>query len=193
MKYLPITVITGVMALLIAYGYQPETHANSHSISFSTILVGYEEVPALSKPGSGTFRAKVSPDGSSFTYELSYQDLEGDVRQSHIHFGQIGVNGGISIWLCQTTFNPSPVATTPTCENPDNPLDTHSGRVTGTATAADVIGPAGQGIAAGEFAEILKAIRLGVAYANVHSTVNPPGEIRGQIDKPSLLRFHGKD
>jgi hypothetical protein len=48
-------------------------------------------------------------------------------------------------------------------------------------TAADVIGPTGQGVAAGEFEEVLKAIRAGVAYANVHSTRNQGGEIRGQI------------
>jgi hypothetical protein len=48
-------------------------------------------------------------------------------------------------------------------------------------TAADVIGPNGQGIAPGEFAEVLAAMREGVTYANVHSTRNPPGEIRGQI------------
>ena len=50
-----------------------------------------------------------------------------------------------------------------------------------TVTAADVIGPTGQGIAAGEFAEVLRAIRQGVAYANVHSMRNLGGEIRGQI------------
>jgi hypothetical protein len=44
-----------------------------------------------------------------------------------------------------------------------------------------VIGPAGQGIAAGEFAELLAAMRAGVTYVNVHSTLYPGGEIRAQI------------
>jgi hypothetical protein len=48
-------------------------------------------------------------------------------------------------------------------------------------TAAKVIGPDGQGIEPGAFAEALKAIRSGFAYANVHSTKWPAGEIRGQI------------
>ncbi len=54
--------------------------------------------------------------------------------------------------------------------------------VTGTLTAANVVGPAGQGIAAGEFAELIRAIRAGKTYANVHSTKFPGGEIRSQIE-----------
>jgi CHRD domain len=38
-----------------------------------------------------------------------------------------------------------------------------------------------QAILAGELAEVLAAIRAGVAYANVHTTLSPGGEIRGQI------------
>jgi hypothetical protein len=53
--------------------------------------------------------------------------------------------------------------------------------VTGTVEAADVIGPGGQGISAGEFAEFLRALRSGNTYANVHTVTFPGGEIRGQI------------
>jgi len=44
-----------------------------------------------------------------------------------------------------------------------------------------------QGIAAGEFAELVRALRVGMTYANVHSagtgvpTNFAAGEIRGQI------------
>ena len=51
----------------------------------------------------------------------------------------------------------------------------------GVITAANVIGPAGQGIAAGEFAELIRAIKGGRTYANVHSSSFPGGEIRGKI------------
>ncbi len=54
--------------------------------------------------------------------------------------------------------------------------------VTGTITPANVIGPAAQGIAAGQWDKIVAAMRAGVAYANVHTTNFPQGEIRGQIN-----------
>ena len=85
---------------------------------------------------------------------------------AHIHFGQRGVNGGVSAFLCGGSGTPCPA----------------SGTVEGTITAANVVGPAAQGIAPGEFAELLRAMGLGVTYVNVHTTPTyPGGEIRGQI------------
>lgn len=142
-------------------------------------LIGYQEVPAVSTPASGEFEARISPDDGLIEYELSYSGLVGTVQQSHIHFGQRGVNGSVVIWLCQTTTTPAPAAVaglTPFCPQ--------SGTVTGTITAANVIaaGTASQQITAGELAEVIAAIRAGVAYANVHATpLNPGGEIRGQL------------
>ena len=95
------------------------------------------------------------------------------MRQAHIHVGQAGANGGVSVFLCQTTFNTDPTGLAPTCPQ--------SGTVTGVLGVANVVGPAGQGVAAGELAELIAAIRAGVAYPNVHSTKFPGGEIRGQF------------
>lgn len=139
-------------------------------------LTGFQEVPAVSTVAEGEFHARISADESQIDYELSYSGLEGSVTQAHIHFGQKDVNGGISVWLCG---NPSatviPPAGTQTC--PPSPAT-----ITGTLTAANVVGPTSQGIAAGEFAELVKAIRAGKTYANVHSTKFPGGEIRSQIE-----------
>jgi hypothetical protein len=136
-------------------------------------LKGFAEVPAVSSGASGRFKARIDHASQTLSYELSYSGLEDAVRMAHIHFGQHGVNGGIMVWLCQTAAFPSPVASTPQCPQ--------SGTISGTVSAADVIGPAAQGIAATEFAEMVKAIGAGVAYANVHSNKFPGGEIRGQL------------
>ncbi len=129
-------------------------------------LRGYSEVPAISSTGMGRFTARVSEDGSAIDYQLSYAGLEGTATASHIHIGQKDVNGGVIAFLCGGGGKPA-------C-----PIE---GEVTGTITAADVAGPAAQGIAPGEFAELLRAIDAGVTYVNVHSTKHPGGEIRGQV------------
>jgi hypothetical protein len=141
---------------------------------FKADLIAFDEVPALSSPASGTFSMTIDPTDTSFDYEVSYSDLVGNVTQSHIHIAQKSVNGGVMVFFC-TNLNNGP-AGTQLCPGP------HAGTVSGHITAADVIGSASaQGIAAGEFAEVLRAIRAGSVYANVHSSVFPGGEIRGQL------------
>jgi hypothetical protein len=139
-------------------------------------LTGFEETPGtVSTVATGQFDLVINHDDTAFSFQLSYTDLEGSVTQAHIHFGRRATSGGISVWLCG---NPSdsvnPPAGTPLC--PPSPAT-----VEGTRTAADVVGPTGQGIAPGEFAELIRAIRDGSTYANVHSTKFPGGEIRNQI------------
>lgn len=137
-------------------------------------LVGFQEVPAVSSTGKGLFTARL--DDASLQFELTYSGLEGNVQQAHIHLGQRSVNGGIMIFLC---------ANPPITPPPGTPPCPQSGTVTGTRMAGDVIGPAGQGIAAGEFAEVLRGIRSGNTYVNVHTDKHPGGEIRGQIQTDS--------
>ncbi len=141
-------------------------------------LIGYQEVPSVSSRGSGRFEAKIV-DNERIEYRLSYRDLEAAVLQAHIHFAQRDVNGGISVFLCSNLGNGP--AGTQAC--PAAPAT-----ITGTLVAANVIGPAGQGIAAGEFDELLAAIRAGKTYANVHTSMFPGGEIRAQLGKDN-----GKD
>jgi len=138
-----------------------------------TRLRAFEEVPAVSSNGVGRFRAVIEDDGSSVSWELDYSSLRGTVAQAHIHFAQRGVNGGIVVFLCSNLGNGP--AGTQAC--PPKPAS-----ISGTFTAADMIGgAAAQGIAPGELHELLRAIRAGSAYANVHTDLFPGGEIRGQL------------
>lgn len=140
-----------------------------------TKLEGFQEVAAVSSTGSGKLRLRLHD--TSLDFELSYSGLEGDITQSHLHLGQKGVNGGIVIFLCTNLGNAPAGTNTPTCPGPK------AGSVSGTRTAGDVVPVVAQGIAALEFEEVLKGIRSGNVYANVHSTKHGPGEIRGQIRK----------
>ena len=164
--------LVGVVALLGVGGVTAAVASgDSEQRKFSVNLIGYEEVPAVSTVGGGTFHAAISRSDDEIQYELTYNNLQGNTQQSHIHFGQKSVNGGISVFLCSNLGN-GPAGTQP-CPQ--------SGTITGTLRPADVIGPNAQGIAPTEFAELVKALRAGVAYANVHSSVWPGGEIRGQL------------
>ncbi len=155
--------------------------------SASSSAVSRRRPAVVSTTGNGSFQATVSRDGTEINYELTFRELEGDVRQAHIHIGLPQNAGGIVLWLCDSEANPSPLATTPPCTQND-PMDLRSGRVTGTLTAADVQNLAANGIAGptattpGEFEEVVALIKAGKTYANVHSASFPAGEIRSQLD-----------
>jgi hypothetical protein len=161
------------LALALAALIAPAAQARgNHGRQVRAGLDGFEEVPAVSTQGQGAFRATLSGDGQELTYELLYADLEGEVAQAHLHLGQRGANGGISIFLC-TNLDNGPEGTQ-AC--PPSPAT-----ISGTVSADDVIGPEAQGISAGEWDEIVRAIRDGSVYVNVHSDLFPGGEVRGQL------------
>ena len=141
-------------------------------------LTGWDEVPSVSTSAGAEFRAHISKD-NVIEWELSYSALEGAVQQSHIHIGQSGVNGGISVFLC-TNLGNGPAGTQPCPAGPAT--------ISGTILAADVSPniPATQaartqGVNTGEIEELIAAMRAGATYVNIHSTLWPGGEVRSQI------------
>jgi hypothetical protein len=129
-------------------------------------LDSYQETPmTLSTPATGSFRIRMASGG--LKYKLRYQGFTSPVLFAHIHLGARALTGGVIAFLCGGGDKPA-------CPQ-------GSGTVEGTIDAADVIGPAGQGIAPGELTEVVKALRKGAVYANVHSQNFGGGEIRGQI------------
>jgi CHRD domain len=171
-KALKLTVVLG-MVLVLAAAAMVASAATRFVVR--TDLSGYMEVPAISTTANGKFRAEITT-GNKIKYRLRYSDVEGvSITQAHIHFAQKGVNGGITVFLCSNLGN-GPVGT-PAC--PAAP-----GEVTGTLTADDMVaGAAAQGIEAGEFGELRRAIRNGFTYVNIHSETWPGGEARGQLRK----------
>ncbi len=170
-----VTAIAAGVTLAAALGIFVSASARTdESNNAKATLDGYQENPSISTTGSGSLDLRIDDQTQTIQYELSYGDLEGVapfvtggvVAASHIHVGARGVNGGVSAFLCGGGGKPA-------C-----PL---SGTVTGTINAADVIGPAAQGVEAGSFDELVRAIRAGYTYVNVHTTRWPGGEIRGQI------------
>jgi hypothetical protein len=167
----------GVLGIAAAgvVGAHDRDRDRSGRFRIATALKPTEEVPAVSSVAKGFFKATVDVENETISYELSYEGLEGTPVQAHIHFGQTGVNGAVSVFLCSNLAT-TPPPTPPAC--PASPAT-----ITGTLTAANVLAiAAAQGIDVGEFAELAQAIRKGLTYANVHSSRFPGGEVRGQID-----------
>jgi hypothetical protein len=137
-------------------------------------LSGYQEVPTLSSPASGSFDVEISKDGNSLSYTLSYEGIATNVLFAHIHIGRPAVNGGVMVFLCTNAAPPAGVPVPPPCPQ-------GGGSVSGSLTAADVLAVAASNVAANDFAAVVDALRAEAGYANVHSAANPGGQLRGQV------------
>jgi hypothetical protein len=145
--------------------------AASDGTRFRAELRGLNEVPPTNSKATGTLTGQISDDGTSLTFTLTFSGLTANPAVAHIHFGPTRVSGGVMVFFCGGGGKPACPAST-------------SGTVTGTIMAADIVGPAGQGIPPapnGQFSDVVRAIRTGNGYANMHNANFPAGEIRGQL------------
>src|SRR5439155_27246034 len=152
--------LSGLLALCLALAMlvvclPSVAYSDRDNREIGATLTGFHEnEAAVFTDGHGTIRLKLSD--TAIDYELRYADLTGNPLFAHIHLGERHVNGGVIAFLCGGGSKPAcPPAT--------------SGTVTGTILASDIIGPTNQGVAAGNLAGALRAIRDGAVYANVHT------------------------
>lgn len=156
-----------LVAALFALTGASATASNGKANDFTARLNGFQEVPPKLTNGTGSLGLHLSSDGTQISYTLSYSGMPTDAHFAHLHFAQRGVNGAVFVFLCGGGGKP---ACPPT-----------GGTVSGTITAADILAVPDQAITAGDFAGALRILRSGDAYANVHTTQFPGGEIRGQV------------
>src|SRR3954451_2166603 len=134
--------------------------ASTQSKHFDAKLSGKNEVPPKDTKATGTATFNVIGT-SSLSYEVNVKDMQ-MVTAAHIHQGKAGQNGPVLVTLFN---NPTPSAMT-------NGLLSK-----GTITATNLEGP----LAGKQVTDLISMIKSGGTYANVHTTANPMGEIRGQI------------
>jgi CHRD domain len=156
--------IAAVMANLLAAPI-----GNSQTERFSASLAGGNEVPPINSAGTADFEMTIQ---DPITFSLTFSGLSSPLSVSHLHFAPSKVAGGVMIFLCGGGNQPACPAAT-------------SGTITGTITAANVTGPGGQGITPGDLDSALGAVRSGLSYANMHTTMFPGGEIRGDVQRGS--------
>ena len=147
----------------------PQTHR------FHSEMNGFQEVPSVSTQAFGELDARLVDD-TTLHYVFRYAGLEGGASLfAHIHVAQRSVNGGVSAFLCGGGNKP--------------PCPPVAGVIEGDITPADVVGPTGQGVEPGSFPELVRMMRAGHSYSNIHTTRWPGGEIRGQINDRDQKEF----
>jgi hypothetical protein len=137
---------------------------------FSARLIGVNETPSINTAGTASLRLKLNTTANTIDFTLTYQNLSLAPTVAHIHFAQARVAGGVMVFFCGGGGQPACPSTT-------------SGTITGTIAAANVQSLPLQGIIAGDMAAVMRAIRAGASYGNMHTTNFPGGEIRGQIGR----------
>ena len=153
-------------AILLAQGGPSQFHANLKSTN---------EIPAVSSTAAGTFTGTLQNNGTELAYEFEYSGLSGAPTQAHIHFGQSFANGAIVYWICGSAANPPQGGTITICPQAKD------GKVTGIIRPVNIVAAGTQGISAGDFTEVIAAIRDGNSYVNIHTAQSPGGEARGQL------------
>src|ERR1700694_1464744 len=164
-KLLNAAVVAGAVACSNSYAHSEEFVASLSG--FNEIGgVGAGETGAVLSNGRGSLILHLDRHARTADFSLTYSGLSSAVTVAHIHFGKVHVAGGVIVFFCggggQGDCPPS-------------------GTVTGTITAGNVQAIATQGVTAGDFDVLEEAFTTNTAYANVHTSNFPAGEIRGQI------------
>lgn len=121
-------------------------------------LTGIAEVPTNNSTATGIFVGTLDEAAGTLAWTLTVPGIN-NMTLSHLHMGAAGANGGVVVDL----FIPA---------SPQNTVS-----ASGTAKLADVL----KGPLAGNVPGFITALKAGNIYANVHTTANPGGEIRGQV------------
>ena len=125
-------------------------------------LTGGDEAPNTVNSGAfGTATVRVDEGTGDITYTIRVVNLPSGVVAAHFHVGAEKTAGPVIINI-----------EVPTTASNDFTL-------TGTVNVADFVPRPDQGIRSES--DVLQAILGENTYLNVHSQVNPGGEIRGQV------------
>jgi hypothetical protein len=163
---------TAAFLLLGAQGHADTQQFVASFSGFQELGALNNETGAIFSQGQGQLMLNVGTGNRLISFQLSYSGLSAPVTQSHIHFGQRHVPGGVMVFFC-SNLTTAPAGT--------QACPAGGGTVTGTIAAANVLALPGQNVPAGDFDALVAALNADTAYGNIHTTKFPAGEIRGQI------------
>ncbi len=153
------------LAALGCNGYDQESH--------SATLNNANEVPPVTAGvdfgATGTFSAVVDGPVVKYTLTIGGTGLA-NITAAHIHAGAAGTNGGIEVFLFDTT-------------TPFSPTANYTGKIGTNSFTADLVTACTPGcLASRSFNTIVSGMSDGTQYVNVHTSANAGGAIRGQIN-----------
>jgi hypothetical protein len=129
------------------------------------LTTGAELHEVVGSSASGSFNMGTNPDGT-MQFTLSVRGLSGPATGAHLHaVADETQNEGVVLTLCGS---PAPSVTGACVTDGDGRLV-----VQGTALGHHL-----QGISGRDF---FAALNNGEVYVNVHTALNPAGEVRGQL------------
>src|SRR5262249_11343595 len=150
-------------ALMSAAFFISAVTANAATLTFSAALIGANEVPPNGSPATGFIQAVLDDVANTLSVSENFSGLTAPASAAHIHC--CGLPGTLQpVVLPFTAAEGFPVGAT-------------SGTFSHTFNlAADLAGIT--------VAAFIAALEGGQAYANIHDTNFPVGEIRGQLATP---------
>lgn len=129
--------------------------------SFTAKLSGAEAGPAVMTEASGKAEFKLSKDGKELSYKLAVTNL-GNVTAAHIHLGKAGKEG-------------PPVAGL--FAGPKKEGSFSGVLAEGVLTDKNLMGS----LSGKPLGELVKLVKSGSTYVNIHTDAYPGGELRGRI------------
>ncbi|MBI2833177.1 MAG: CHRD domain-containing protein [Acidobacteria bacterium] len=157
MKKIAMLCAIGAILALGASGVQ----AQDQVVTVRASLEGSQENPGILTGAFGSAVFTLNRTTQQITYTVNIFNLPSGITGAHIHVGPRGQNGPIIF----------PLSWIPNVSN--------DFALTGTLTSNDLV--LRQAVGIGSLEDAFWSISAGVTYVNVHTQVNPGGEIRGQI------------
>jgi hypothetical protein len=129
--------------------------ANATIVTLASTLTPEAEIPSATASGaSGSAAMVLDTDTSEFSWVIEFEGLTGSATLAHFHKGEVDVAGPVVLDL---DAGPGVIFS-----GVGQTSGIYSGGTTLTSTELD-------------------DIRAGLWYINIHTDVNSPGELRGQI------------
>ncbi len=142
---------------------------------FTADLSGGQEVPATTSPATASLELQLTDHGTLRFKLKATSDITG-MTASHLHLGARGQNGSVVVPLALFT----------------SPRDFKKGDTIaqGELTDANVVARPGF---TPTIAELVRRMLEQRVYVNIHTTANPAGDIRGQVNPQGHQVSHYKD